>query len=106
MAQALHLTRLEKRRDTRPPARRQLEVLPAFLAPRGLSLRNAWLHGYLFVVAFLAERLTARRDALLVQWQMEMNSLSRKQPAASQQASAGLGMLSPPQPQPVALKIR
>jgi|GEM_PF-3441165 len=82
MAEALHLTRWEERSAPPPPNRRLPQpVVPLWLPPRGVSVQNAWQQVVLFVVSFLAERLTAYRERLLLQLQQT----------------------TPPQPQPVAL---
>lgn len=100
LAQALHLTRWETPvNGGRDGGKEHLTPTP-WLRPRGLSLRDAWLHVHLSVVEFLLIWFIQRRERLV----QELSTVApprRSLTEATGLARLALGLKTPPQPQPV-----
>lgn len=101
LAKTLHLTLWEKRNETPPPSRQESQLVPLWLPSKGMSVQNAWQHILLFVVVFLADRLTDSRDRLLIQLQHDAPLIRVAVRSTPWLPRTRLGLTPPVQIQPV-----
>lgn len=101
LAQALHLTPWVERSGTPPSSHPKVQPAPLWLPPRGISIQNAWQHVLLFVVTFLADRLTASQERLLAQLQPDTPSIQKEIRSTPRLPRSRLELTTPLQPQPV-----